>query len=43
MRLKLLANDVKTARECVDWGDVNGEKVIRFADAKFTQERLQAG
>jgi hypothetical protein len=43
MRLKLLANYVKAARARVDWGSVNGEKVIQFAEAQYTEERLKAG
>jgi len=43
IRLKLLANDVKAARERVDWGNVNGEKVIQFAEDQFTEERLKTG
>ncbi|ETW93198.1 hypothetical protein [Candidatus Entotheonella palauensis] len=43
MRLQLLANYVKAARERVDWGRVNGEKVIEFAEAQFAKERLKAG
>ena len=43
MRLRLLANYVKAARERVDWGNMNGEKVIQFAEAQFAEERLKAG
>lgn len=43
MRRKLLANYVKAARERVDWGDVNGEKVIQFAEDQYAQECLKAG
>jgi hypothetical protein len=43
MRLKLLANYVKAAPERVDWGNVNGEQVIQFAEDPFTEERLKAG
>ena len=43
VRLRLLANYVKAARERVDWGNMNGEKVIQFAEAQFAEERLKAG
>jgi hypothetical protein len=39
----LLANYVKAAPERVDWGNVNGEQVIQFAEDPFTEERLKAG
>ncbi|ETW93832.1 MAG: hypothetical protein ETSY1_37510 [Candidatus Entotheonella factor] len=42
-RLQLLANYVKVARERVDWGHVNGEQVIRFAEAQLAEERLKTG
>ena len=41
MRLKLLANYVKAARKRVDWGNVNGEKVIRFAENQLAEECLK--
>ena len=43
MRLKLLANYVKAARERVDWGNVNGAKVIQFAEDQLAEERLKVG
>ena len=43
MRLKLLENYIQAARERVDWGHVNGEQVIQFAEAQFAEERLKAG
>lgn len=42
IRLKLLANYIKLARQRVDWGDVNGEQVIEFAEAQFAEESLKA-
>jgi hypothetical protein len=41
MRLKLLENYVKAARERYNWGNVNGERVIQFAEAELVEERLK--
>ena len=43
MRLKLLENYVKAARERRDWGNMDGEKVIQFAEAALVEERLKMG
>ncbi len=41
LRLKLLENYLEAARERVDWGRVNGEQVIQFAEAQVAEERLK--
>ena len=41
MRLKLLENYVKAARERVDWGNVDGEQVIEFAEEQLAEEHLK--
>ena len=43
MRLQLLEKYVKAARERSDWGPVNREAVMRFAEDMLAEERLQAG
>jgi len=43
MRLKLLENYVRAARERFNWGNVNGERVIQFAEAELVEERLKTG
>ena len=43
MRRTLLENYVKAARKRADWGDVNSEKVIAFAEAQLAEERLKTG
>ena len=41
MRLKLLESYLKAARERVDWGHVNGEQVMQFAEDQVAEERLK--
>jgi hypothetical protein len=41
MRLKLLENYVKAARQRADWGNVNSEKVIAFAETQLAEEHLK--
>jgi len=43
MRRKLLENYVKAARKRADWGNVNSEKVIAFAEAQLAEEHLKIG
>ncbi len=43
MRLKLLENYVKAARERFNWGHVDSEKVIQFAEAALVEECLKTG
>lgn len=43
MRLKLLVNYVKAAQERFNWGNVDSEKVIQFAEAELVEERLKTG
>ena len=38
MRRTLLENYVKAARKRADWGNVNSEKVIAFAEAQLAEE-----
>lgn len=42
VRLKLLENYLEAARERVNWGTVNGEQVIQFAEDQVAEERLKA-
>ena len=41
MRRKLLENYVKAARKRADWGSVNSEKVIAFAEKQLAEEHLK--
>ena len=43
MRLKLLENYLQAARARTDWGPVNRETVIRFAEEQLAEARLKAG
>lgn len=43
MRLGLLASYVEAARLRLDWGSMNGEKIIQFAEDQLAAERLKAG
>jgi hypothetical protein len=43
MRRRLLENYVKAARKRADWGNVNSEKVIAFAEAQLAEEDHKDG
>jgi hypothetical protein len=43
MRLELLMSYVQAARHRLDWGNMNGEKIIQFAENQLAEERIKAG
>ena len=43
MRRKLLENYVKAARKRANWGNVNSETVIAFAEAQLAEEDHKDG
>ena len=43
IRLQLLEKYVMAARERSDWGPVNRETIMRFAEDMLAEERLKSG
>ncbi len=43
IRLGLLVSYVEAARHRLDWGSMDGEKIIQYAEDQLAEERLRAG